>query len=84
MREPLQLPPDEAPWGHDGIPRVTEVVKAEPLIAGFVALFPLFGLWLTFQGTHGSNWSLLFVPAMPILWWVLMWLAIHGYIDFDD
>ena len=75
---------EEPPWGHNGVPTVREVVKAHPFYCAFVWFFPLFTLGLLFQETTDNLWPFLFIPFMPAMWWLLVWMNIRGWIDFDD
>lgn len=83
-RTTAALPADEAPWGHDGIPTVGEAVRAHPFFAAFVGFFPLFILGVLFQETQDNFWPYLFIPFMPAMWWLLIWLNVRGWITFDD
>ena len=78
------MPADQAPWRHDGLPTVREVTKAQPVGAAFVFLFPLVTLSLLFQETRDNLWPVLFIPFMPVMWWLLIWLSVRGWIEFDD
>jgi hypothetical protein len=78
------MPAHLAPWGHDGIPIVREAVKAHPVFAAFVGLFPLFTLGVLFQETRDNLWPYLFMPFIPAMWWLLIWLHVRGWITFDD
>jgi hypothetical protein len=83
-RSTAALPADEAPWGHDGIPTVREAARAHPAFASFVWFFPLCTLLALFQETHDNLWPYLFIPLMPAMWWLLIWLCVRGWIRFDD
>ena len=78
------MPADLAPWGHGDIPTVREVVKAHPVFSAFVGVFPLFTLGLLFQETRDNLWPYLFIPCMPAVWWLMIWLHVRGWITFDD
>jgi hypothetical protein len=84
-RETWELPADEAPWGHAGLPTVREAARAHPVFACFVGLFPAFMIGLLFQEIDDNRIAAaIAIPAAPVLWWLLLWLHIRGLIDFDD
>lgn len=79
----MELPAEDAPWGHDGLPTVPEAARAHPFFATFVCVFPAFAVGMLFQEMR-NEWAIYAIPFAPGMWWVLMWLHIRGWINFDD
>jgi hypothetical protein len=82
--EPVRMPPEEAPWGHDRTPTVREYTRAYPVSAAFVGVVGLIATWLLHQNTRNDLWPILFIPIVPLFYWTSIWLFIHGWIEFKD
>jgi hypothetical protein len=86
MPERLELPAEEAPWGHDGLPTVREAVRAYPLVGVVAALMALGIAAVVPQALRLSPpyAVALFTVLAPTAWWLGMYAAIRGWVDFDD
>ena len=85
-----------APWGHGGYPTVWEGTRGRPAEAIKTAIFTF--LACGFICLVATNWSedaklssgqatVLFVVLAPIIWWLLMFAQIRGWISptsFED
>jgi hypothetical protein len=86
MPERLELPAEEAPWGHRGSPTVREAARAYPFTAVAVAFTALVIAAVVPQALRLSPpyAVALFTVLAPTAWWLGMYAAIRGWVDFDD
>jgi hypothetical protein len=86
MRERLELSVEEAPWGHGGLPTVREAARAYPFAAVAAAFIALGIAAVVPQALRLSPpyAVALFTFLAPTAWWLEMYAAIRGWVDFDD
>jgi hypothetical protein len=77
--------PEHPPWGPDGPPTVREVVRAQPFFAAFVFLFAALVCGVVLSDHAGPATAIVLgMLIVPAVWWLLVFAAIRGWINFDD
>ena len=79
----LEFPANEAPWGHDGLPTVREAASAYRWEAVFVFFFSAFVSIVIFNWMRPAYAKPAYTLLVPTLWWLLMFGAVRGWVDFD-